>query len=720
MVKTMIYKKVLLVLLLCLFGSGVFSQPQGDYLAVIGTADAVKKVVLFNFEDGTLAYDDFFDLTAYDVGTIKHVIRVGDEFWVSDQTKDVVHRLDIDGNLLGKIGESGGLDNLRGMRIIGDHVWLCNDGVQNNAPGKAIVQLSMEGEILGNFAVDGSPWAIWSLENENALISFATFGSFPSQIGEFSQAGSYLGAWNQPGELNFIQQISRKQNGNYLASSFSNAASGYPSGVHEFNPNGSYLTTVGGTSGGGARGNWELGNGNIMWTNASGIHIADILSGTSTLIYSGQFHYVEKMTFGTSAMSLPFAEDFETGTLPDGWNVYIAGVGVEQWVVTNDQNHTPGGSYAAMHDYGAVGMEDGWLVTPAIGLPEFWDVQLSFWSYNEWPSFYEKSSVLISVGDGNPAGGDFVEIWEAASVSEEWIQSEIDLTAFSGNTVYLAFRYEGDDAHSWFLDDVLIEGAPPMLDPPTNLQATVSGSDVTLTWDAREVKELLGYKIYRNEMLITPTPVSQTTYFDAGVAAGNHFYGVSALYHNGESEKAGPVQVHIQGNHGMIQGFVRDIITNLSISSAMITALNTDNGVLTFSTPFGSHYALSLPPGNYDVTCTADGYQPFTVENMTVIENVYKSYTFYLHPVGGDFLTDIPYLQNEIFILYPNPADGFVNVGGDALKEVQIMNQTGLVILHEKIKYFHTRIDISGLSAGLYFIKVETVNGIAVEKLIVK
>ncbi|NCU32854.1 MAG: hypothetical protein EOM23_07990, partial [Candidatus Moranbacteria bacterium] len=123
-----IYRTVLSSLLFFLIGSGVFSQPQGDYLAVIGTADAVKKVVLFNFEDGTLAYDDFFDLTAYDVGTIKHVIRVGDEFWVSDQTKDVVHRLDIDGNLLGKIGESGGLDNLRGLQIIGDHVWLCNSG----------------------------------------------------------------------------------------------------------------------------------------------------------------------------------------------------------------------------------------------------------------------------------------------------------------------------------------------------------------------------------------------------------------------------------------------------------------------------------------------------------------------------------------------------------------------------------------------------------------
>ncbi len=715
-----IYRTVLSSLLFFLIGSGVFSQPQGDYLAVIGTADAVKKVVLFNFEDGTLAYDDFFDLTAYDVGTIKHVIRVGDEFWVSDQTKDVVHRIDVDGNLLGKIGESGGLDNLRGLQIIGDHVWLCNSGSQNNAPGNAIIQISMAGEILGNFSVDGSPWSFWPLENDNVLISFSTVGSFPSQIGEYTQAGNFLGAWNQPGELNFIQQISRKQNGNFLASSFSNAASGYPSGVHEFDPNGNYLTTVGGTSGGGTRGNWEVGNGNVMWTNASGIHIADVASGTSALIYSGQFHYVEKITFGPSVMPLPFAEDFETGTLSEGWEVYIAGVGAEQWVITGDQNHTPGGAYAALHDYGAVGMEDGWLVTPAIELPEFWDIQLSFWSYNEWPSFYDKNSVLISVGDGNPPGGDFVEIWEAAAVAEEWVQTEIDLTGFSGNTVYLAFRYQGNDAHSWFLDDILVGGAPPVLNPPLNLEATVSGADVTLTWDAPETKELLGYKIYRNETLITPTPVSQTTYFDAGVPAGSHLYGVSALYHNGESEKAGPVQVYIEGSHGIMHGFVRDVITNLSISNAMITALNTDNGVLTFSTPFGSHYTLALPPGTYDVTCTADGYQPFTVGNITVIENMYKSYTFYLQPAGGDFLTKNIDLQAKKFILYPNPADGFVNIIGDALQEVQILNQTGLVVVREKIKSYHSIIDISGLSAGLYFVKVETLNGITVEKLIVK
>jgi hypothetical protein len=717
MKRTVTLKKVLLAVLTVIYSSTGFAQPEGDYLAVVGTANDIKKVVLFDYEDGTLAFDDFFDLTAYDAGTMKHVIRVGDEFWVSDQTKDRVHRLDIDGNLLGQIGATGGLDNLRGMRIIGDHVWLANAGSQNGAPGNSIIQLSMTGEILGNYPITGSPWSFLPYGADNVLISFSNATGFPSQIAEFTQTGTFLGAWNVPGEINFIQQITPMQDGNYLATSFSNGA--YSSGVHEYDPNGTYLATIGGTSGAGVRGAWELGNGNVMWTNAAGIHIANTTTGTSSLIYPGQFHYVEKITFGAGSGQLPFAEDFESGAFPDGWEVYdVDGVG-EQWVVSDDQNHTPGGSYSAFHDYGLFGMEDGWLVTPAIELPEFWEIELSFWSYNDWPTYYDKNSVLISTGDGNPANGDFVEIWAAASVVEDWEQTFIDLSDYAGNMVYLAFRYQGDDAHGWHLDDILIDGGLPELDPPTNLEAIVAVNDVILTWDAPITEELLGYKVYRDEVLITPAPVTQTTYTDINVPAGTHLYGVSAVYDSGESGQAGPVQVFVEGILGKIHGFVRDAVTNLAIDEAMITASNADNGVMTFDTPFGAYYSLLLAPGIYDLTCTSEGYQPFTLQNAVVMEDMNKAYTFYLQPAVGDILTGITPANQAGFSVYPNPANGQVMISAKGLKEVQIVNQAGMVVYQKQLSDNSIRIDLTNIPSGMYFIKALTSDGMDVQKLIV-
>ncbi len=559
MKKVFTVKSVLTAMLAVFIGNMLMAQPQGEFIAAIGTADDVKKIVLFDAGDGALVVDDFIDLTGYDVGTTKHVIKVNNELWVSSQTKDKVYRLDYEGNLLGVIGESGGLDNLRGMRIINGEVWLCNAGTSNNAPGNAIIQIDFDGEILGHFTVEGSPWSFWPYDGNNVLISFSNSGSFSSQIAEFDLSGTYLGAWNIPGELNFIQEITQMQNGNFLASSFSNATGGYVSGIHQYDGDGNYISTIGGTANGSTRGNWELGNGNIMWTNGQGVHIADINSGTSNLVYSGQFHYLEKISFG-------------------------------------------------------------------------------------------------------PA---------------------------------------------------------PVLNPPTNLAATVDENDVTLTWDAPEVKELTGYHVYRNDVLITASPVAETTYTDEDVVAGNHIYGVTAVYDNGESEKAGPVMIFIAGELGKIQGFVRDAVTNLSISEAAITASNTDNGALTYATPFGSHYVLFLSAGSYHITCTADGYSPYVLENVVVENDMVKSYNFYLQPTEGEILTGISNPSANSFEMYPNPASDYVVIAEEGVKYLQIIDQSGQVVYENRPGESQSRINLDKVPAGLYFVKIQTDSGISVEKLIV-
>lgn len=713
-------KKILFLLLGVFFSSGLFAQLEGELLVSIGSTDS-KQIVLLNAEDGSFISDDYFDLSAFDLGTVKHVIRVGEELWISDQTKDRVHRLDFEGNYLGAVGESGGMDNLRGMRIINNEVWVANAGSQNGAPGNAVIRVDLNGEIIGNFPLPGSPWAFLPYQTDKVLISFSNSTGFPSQIAEFDLAGNLIGAFTTPGELSFIQQISLTADGQYLASSFSNATGGYPSGVHQYDENGVYVATIGGTSSGSSRGNAQAGNGNIVWTNGQGIHLADVGTGTSSLFYSGSFQYVEKINFGASVASLPFSEDFESGTFPpEGWMAYNPDGSALEWAESATQNHTPDGQFSALHNYGSQGtMEDGWLVTPAMMLPEFWDIQLTFWSYNSWPSDYFKNSVLISTGDGNPLNGDFEEIWFAAEVVSEWTETEIDLSEYAGATVYLAFRYEGDFAHSWYLDDVLVDGNAPVLDPPTSLEAVVSGNDVALSWEAPVTKELLGYNVYRNNLQVNNDLITETTYTDASVTAGTHFYGVTAVYTNGESAQDGPVQVLVEGDYGKIQGFVRDAITNKSIAPAMLSAANTDNGALSNATPFGSHFVLLLAEGTYDLVCSAEGYEPLLLENVVMTNGMVKTYTFYLTPQTDEILTGITQRNANDHFVYPNPASGFIQLSGDNISSVKILNQAGLTVLHQNTNK-ETRVDISGLSAGVYFVMITSEEVVSVEKLIVQ
>lgn len=557
MKKTSTTKTVWIAMIVFLISNLLQAQPQGDFIAVVGSADNEKKIILFDVQDGTLVIDNYIILTSLDVGTVKQVIRVQDELWVSDQTKDKVYRLDLVGNSLGAIGESG-LDNLRGLSIINDEVWLANAGTGNGAPGYAVVQVGFDGEIAGNFLVDGSPWAFLPYSGNHVLISFSDAGSYPSQIGEYDLSGTFINSWNVPGEIKFIQQINQTASGNYLAASFSTGV--YPSGIHLYDNQGTYLQILGGTSGSGARGCIELGNGNVMWTNGQGIHIANVTNGTSALVYPGSFQFLEKIAFEP----------------------------------------------------------------------------------------------------------------------------------------------------------------PVILDPPTNLTAQLTGNDVVLSWDAPPPTDLTGYRIYRDEVLLTEVSLSPTTFVDVSVPVGTHIYGVSAVYTTGESPKAGPVMITIEGALSKIQGFVRDAFTNLSISDAWVSATNTDNGTIANATPFGSHYVLRLNAGTYNLTCSAEGYQSETINNVVIEDQMLLNFDFYLEMEGGELYTGTSNNEAITLEIYPNPAKERVVVKGKDIKMVQICNQEGCLMIESRLSSDNQTIDLSTIPAGLYIIKIQTSSETIIRKLILK
>ncbi|MEE4256512.1 MAG: S8 family serine peptidase [Bacteroidales bacterium] len=61
------------------------------------------------------------------------------------------------------------------------------------------------------------------------------------------------------------------------------------------------------------------------------------------------------------------------------------------------------------------------------------------------------------------------------------------------------------------------------------------------------LKGLIGYKVYRDGSLITSNPVTNTYYEDLALATGTYSYTVTALYDEGESNPAGPVEAIVSG-----------------------------------------------------------------------------------------------------------------------------------------------------------------------------
>jgi hypothetical protein len=259
---------------------------QTEYLLVVDSRSTTgRRVALFDPQDGTLIDPWFIDLNALDGGTPKHALQVGNEIWVSDQIRNRIDRFDERGVFVGRIDEAEPgvpLSNIRGMGVVNDRVFLTNAGTTGGAPGNALIIYDLDGNHLRTAptAPHTSPFGVLHYGND-VLVSFSS----AADIQRYDADGTNTGVFHV-GEIAFAQQMNVKgSNGNVIVGGFSS-----PAGVYEYDPQGAQ---VGFIPGGGARAAYELGNGNIMWTNSSGVNIYDVGTGVSTTVHDANGQYIE-------------------------------------------------------------------------------------------------------------------------------------------------------------------------------------------------------------------------------------------------------------------------------------------------------------------------------------------------------------------------------------------------------------------------------------------
>ncbi|MDR0798904.1 MAG: T9SS type A sorting domain-containing protein [Dysgonamonadaceae bacterium] len=168
--------------------------------------------------------------------------------------------------------------------------------------------------------------------------------------------------------------------------------------------------------------------------------------------------------------TFPYQDDFERD--PDRficWTAYDAdGIADTSWQpaskLAGSTISAHSGNLVALHKDDS-GDQDDWLISSPITIPSDGVYELSFWNFTAYPDYYygdAKSSAWISTSSGDPASGDFQEVWTLSKAENSWSQAKVNLYAYAGETIYAAFRYQANYAHAWFLDDVRvarIEGA---------------------------------------------------------------------------------------------------------------------------------------------------------------------------------------------------------------------------------------------------------------------
>ena len=141
------------------------------------------------------------------------------------------------------------------------------------------------------------------------------------------------------------------------------------------------------------------------------------------------------------------------------------------------------------------------------------------------------------------------------------------LDAYASQTYYAEVEYAADEVTENNRTGRIVASIyDPELKSPTNLRATVEGSNVILTWDTPEGADfqsespfhhLIGYTVYRDESMVNFVPLKETTFTDKNVAVGKHNYYVVAIYQRTNSEISNEIEVEVA--EAGIDGIIADL-----------------------------------------------------------------------------------------------------------------------------------------------------------------
>jgi len=281
-------------------------------------------VMSFNYNDGSLINPAFIPGGNPNLGTpIEALLAPDASILVSDQITDNIVEFDSAGNFVGIFygGNIAVLDNCRGIQIrpsVNTVLGTIGSGTNQDA----IPEFDLAtGNYLGNFitpnaAFMDSPFDI-IFRSSDCLVS----ASSSNDITMYDLSGNHLGDFVP--SISFPEQLYETASGNVLAAGFST-----PSGLYIYDSNGAQLNYFGTVTG--LRGAFQLGNGNYMVTNGSGVYVLDQNTGA----------IVSQPVSGVSAR---FIREYDLATIPvelTSFTANVVGSSVElNWSTATETNN---------------------------------------------------------------------------------------------------------------------------------------------------------------------------------------------------------------------------------------------------------------------------------------------------------------------------------------------------------------------------------------------
>lgn len=167
------------------------------------------------------------------------------------------------------------------------------------------------------------------------------------------------------------------------------------------------------------------------------------------------------------------------GFLPVGWSEYHSGV--DALTDTNLRYNTP--TKSALFD-DVSNVDSSWMILSQITNLTA-NSELTFWQNQNYDSYYVYHGIWISTGSNLPSSGDFIQLDSLGAGTEDtWEKVTVNLSAYAGQDIYLAFVYVGDFADEWYIDDIKVAPANQVnCMPPTNITSSnITQNSLKLSW----------------------------------------------------------------------------------------------------------------------------------------------------------------------------------------------------------------------------------------------
>ncbi len=251
---------------------------------------AAQSLLIPNSDNGAIMEFDAFsgalidpvaiDMDLVTAGAVRTPIEVlsapNGELWVTDMQADTIFRLTPDGSTL-LSAASGPLDQCRGLAALGSGALVANSGTSGGAPGDSLASVDGAGTLLASSPI-GDPFDVEPFTfNGTAgfLVSDIQSEDLIFVDGADHSNQSTFHSSNGVNGIDTPEQIHVSAGGRIFA-----AGSSTPVGIYEYNDQGIQIAYISTANVGGARGIYLLGNGNLLFTTGSGVHIYDTSSAT--------------------------------------------------------------------------------------------------------------------------------------------------------------------------------------------------------------------------------------------------------------------------------------------------------------------------------------------------------------------------------------------------------------------------------------------------------